>query len=53
MRAFSVSSLVGQEAKPKEEKEAQIKTFQVYRWNPEKSGEKPYMQTYKINLREL
>ncbi|XP_055378302.1 succinate dehydrogenase [ubiquinone] iron-sulfur subunit, mitochondrial [Condylostylus longicornis] len=47
----------GQEAKPKEEsnqesKAAIIKEFKIYRWNPEEPGQKPYMQTYKINLRE-
>ena len=24
------------------------KTFQIYRWNPEKPGDKPHMDTYKV-----
>lgn len=36
----------------KEGTSAAIKTVQVYRWNPDKPGEKPYMQTYQVNLRE-
>ncbi|XP_032680805.1 succinate dehydrogenase [ubiquinone] iron-sulfur subunit, mitochondrial [Odontomachus brunneus] len=30
--------------------EARLKTFSVYRWNPDKPDEKPYMQKYKIDL---
>ncbi|CAL1686263.1 unnamed protein product [Lasius platythorax] len=30
--------------------EARIKTFSIYRWNPDKSDEKPYMQKYKVDL---
>ncbi|KAK9297865.1 hypothetical protein QLX08_008616 [Tetragonisca angustula] len=30
--------------------EAKLKTFAVYRWNPDKPDEKPYMQEYKIDL---
>ncbi|XP_068970023.1 uncharacterized protein SdhB [Bombus flavifrons] len=29
---------------------AKIKTFAVYRWNPDKPDEKPYMQEYKVDL---
>lgn len=29
---------------------AKLKTFAVYRWNPDKPGEKPYMQEYKVDL---
>ena len=25
------------------------KTFQIYRWDPEKAGDKPHMDTYKVN----
>merc|ERR1719282_923965 len=28
------------------------KTFQIYRWNPEKPGDKPHMDSYKVNLDE-
>lgn len=30
--------------------EARVKTFSVYRWNPDKLDEKPYMQKYKVDL---
>ncbi|XP_076674968.1 succinate dehydrogenase, subunit B (iron-sulfur) isoform X1 [Andrena cerasifolii] len=30
--------------------EARLKTFSVYRWNPDKPDEKPYMQEYKVDL---
>jgi len=26
------------------------KTFQIYRWDPEKAGDKPHMDTYKVDL---
>jgi len=51
-RAFSATSSLAQEAKPKEAKEPKVKKFQIYRWSPEKPGEKPHMQTYEVNLRE-
>uniref|UniRef100_A0A6B2EJD2 Succinate dehydrogenase [ubiquinone] iron-sulfur subunit, mitochondrial n=1 Tax=Phlebotomus kandelakii TaxID=1109342 RepID=A0A6B2EJD2_9DIPT len=31
---------------------AKVKEFQVYRWNPDESSKKPYMQTYKVDLKE-
>ena len=43
-------------AAPKEEKGAwglrseKEKTFAIYRWDPEKPGDKPKMQNYKIDL---
>ena len=30
--------------------EARLKTFSIYRWNPDKPDEKPYMQDYKVDL---
>lgn len=30
--------------------EARLKTFSVYRWNPDKPDEKPYMQKYKVDM---
>lgn len=45
LRSIHASAALAQEA-------AKIKTFQIYRWNPEKPGEKPHMQTYEINLKE-
>ncbi|XP_076285318.1 succinate dehydrogenase, subunit B (iron-sulfur) [Lasioglossum baleicum] len=29
---------------------ARLKTFSIYRWNPDKPDEKPYMQDYKVDL---
>uniref|UniRef100_A0A0K8TTF2 Succinate dehydrogenase [ubiquinone] iron-sulfur subunit, mitochondrial n=1 Tax=Tabanus bromius TaxID=304241 RepID=A0A0K8TTF2_TABBR len=44
LRAFHAAATLGQEAK--------IKTFKIYRWNPDKPSEKPYMQEYQVNLKE-
>ncbi|BGP25511.1 succinate dehydrogenase complex, subunit B [Rhodotorula toruloides] len=33
-----------------ESKPEHIKSFKVYRWNPDKPTEKPYLQEYKIDL---
>ncbi|THK32998.1 succinate dehydrogenase [ubiquinone] iron-sulfur subunit, mitochondrial isoform X1 [Diachasma alloeum] len=30
--------------------EARLKTFSIYRWNPDKPDEKPYMQDYSVDL---
>lgn len=30
--------------------EARLKSFQIYRWNPDKPTEKPRMQTYTLDL---
>ncbi|XP_046821282.1 succinate dehydrogenase [ubiquinone] iron-sulfur subunit, mitochondrial-like [Vespa crabro] len=42
VRALHISA--GQHA------EARLKTFSVYRWNPDKPDEKPFMQDYKVDL---
>lgn len=52
LRAITSGSQQNQQAEAKEAPAPQIKTFQVYRWNPDKAGEKPYMQSYEVNLRE-
>ncbi|TMW52506.1 hypothetical protein DOY81_002407 [Sarcophaga bullata] len=53
LRAVSSGSQQNQQAQAQEQAPApQIKTFQIYRWNPDNAGEKPYMQTYEVNLRE-
>lgn len=52
VRMLTSGNQLEQQAQPKEVKEPQIKTFQIYRWSPDKPGEKPYMQTYELNLRE-
>ncbi|XP_071839588.1 succinate dehydrogenase [ubiquinone] iron-sulfur subunit, mitochondrial-like isoform X1 [Apostichopus japonicus] len=35
---------------PQQENEQRLKKFSVYRWNPEKPGDKPRMQTYDVDL---
>jgi len=37
-------------AAPAQERQARNKKFNIYRYNPEKPGEKPYMQTYDVDL---
>jgi len=37
-------------AEPQQQKPPKIKTFSIYRWNPDKPQEKPYMQEYKVDL---
>ncbi|CAG9761156.1 unnamed protein product [Ceutorhynchus assimilis] len=39
-------------AEAKKEKAPKIKTFSIYRWNPDKPNEKPYMQEYKVDLNQ-
>ncbi|XP_067634453.1 succinate dehydrogenase [ubiquinone] iron-sulfur subunit, mitochondrial [Eurosta solidaginis] len=52
LRLLTSGKHLDQQAQPKEARVPQIKSFQVYRWNPDNAGEKPYMQTYEVNLRE-
>ena len=35
---------------PLPDKDAKIKTFQIYRWNPDEPASKPKMQTYTLDL---
>ncbi|XP_015598271.1 succinate dehydrogenase [ubiquinone] iron-sulfur subunit, mitochondrial isoform X2 [Cephus cinctus] len=42
VRAFHASSV--------QNAEARLKTFAVYRWNPDQPNEKPYMKEYKVDL---
>lgn len=30
--------------------EARLKTFSIYRWNPDKPDQKPFSQEYKVDL---
>ncbi|SCZ90268.1 BZ3500_MvSof-1268-A1-R1_Chr9g10771 [Microbotryum saponariae] len=32
------------------DKPAQLKTFQIYRWNPDQPAEKPHLQSYQIDM---
>ncbi|XP_054738856.1 succinate dehydrogenase [ubiquinone] iron-sulfur subunit, mitochondrial [Anastrepha obliqua] len=52
LRSISSGKHLGQQTQPQEVKAPLVKTFQIYRWNPDNAGEKPYMQTYEVNLRE-
>lgn len=48
-RAFSTASL--KQAPPKAAA-VDMKYFKIYRWDPEVAGQKPYMATYAVNLKE-
>uniref|UniRef100_A0A803JK12 Succinate dehydrogenase [ubiquinone] iron-sulfur subunit, mitochondrial n=1 Tax=Xenopus tropicalis TaxID=8364 RepID=A0A803JK12_XENTR len=39
-------------AAPASQAEARIKKFAIYRWDPDKPGDKPRMQTYEVDLNE-
>lgn len=39
-------------AEPAPVKQPRVKTFEIYRWNPDKPNEKPHMQKYQIDLNE-
>ena len=36
-----------------QEKPARMKKFSIYRWNPEKAGDKPRMQEYEVDLNKV
>lgn len=38
------------EANPKGSADSRMKSFQIYRWNPDTPTEKPKMQTYTLDL---
>uniref|UniRef100_A0A6F9DSC5 Succinate dehydrogenase [ubiquinone] iron-sulfur subunit, mitochondrial n=1 Tax=Phallusia mammillata TaxID=59560 RepID=A0A6F9DSC5_9ASCI len=35
-----------------EKEQPRLKTFSVYRWNPEEKGSQPYMKKYKVDLND-
>ncbi|CAG5135593.1 unnamed protein product [Candidula unifasciata] len=39
-------------AAPATQKQTNLKKFEIYRWNPEKPGDKPKIQTYSVDLNE-
>lgn len=45
-----VSRGAAAQAAQSQEKPARMKKFAIYRWNPEKAGDKPRMQEYDIDL---
>lgn len=60
LRAVSTTTTSPQQVKEKpekpniaaegKEKTSKIKKFLVYRWSPDQPGQKPYMQTYELDL---
>ena len=48
-----VSRGAAAQAVESQEKPARIKKFAIYRWNPEKSGDKPRMQEYEVDLNKV
>lgn len=49
MRTMASVSSAPAAATPADET-AKVKTFQVYRWNPDQPSEKPRMQSYTLDL---
>jgi len=45
-----VSRGAAAQATEPQEKPARMKTFKIYRWDPEKAGDKPRMQEYQVDL---
>jgi succinate dehydrogenase (ubiquinone) iron-sulfur subunit len=37
---------------PSTDKAPRLKTFSIYRWNPEVEGQKPYVKKYEVDLNE-
>lgn len=52
VRAVSTTTTSLSAPQPEIKKEPQIKTIQIYRFCPDAPDKKPFMQTFKINLRE-
>ena len=58
LRAVAFRSMATAAAAPaaaaptKSDKPKRIKKFAIYRWNPEKPGQKPFLQTYEVDLNE-
>lgn len=45
-----MASVAESETPPRAEAKERIKTFQIYRWNPDTPEKKPTMQEYKVDL---
>lgn len=37
---------------PATKKQPLLKTFEIYRWNPDKPTEKPYLEKYQVDLNQ-
>ena len=48
-----VSRGAAAQAVESQEKPARMKKFAIYRWNPEKPGDKPRMQEYDVDLNKV
>ena len=48
-----VSRGAAAQAVESQEKPARMKKFSIYRWNPEKPGDKPRMQDYDVDLNKV
>lgn len=46
MRSQSTAAATAAQPVP----EKRLKKFSIYRWDPEKQGDKPHMQTYEVDL---
>jgi 2Fe-2S iron-sulfur cluster binding domain len=49
-RATTPASQTETVSEPKTDADSKIKTFQIYRWNPDEPTSKPRMQTYTLDL---
>jgi len=49
---FQVAQRGAAQAAAVQEKPKRMKTFSIYRWNPEKPGDKPRMQDYEVDLND-
>ncbi|XP_031631770.1 succinate dehydrogenase [ubiquinone] iron-sulfur subunit, mitochondrial [Contarinia nasturtii] len=48
----STSDAAAAAAEPAPTKQPRVKTFEIYRWNPDKPNEKPHMQKYQVDLND-
>ncbi|XP_026669669.1 succinate dehydrogenase [ubiquinone] iron-sulfur subunit, mitochondrial isoform X2 [Ceratina calcarata] len=48
--ASNIANVRGFHVSASQNAEARLKTFSIYRWNPDKPDEKPYTQDYKVDL---
>ena len=47
---MGIRSMASVASSPSQEPNAKIKTFHIYRWNPDEPASKPRMQTYTLDL---
>merc|ERR1712072_463053 len=49
-RAYATEAAAPKASEPAPSKDAKIKTFHIYRWNPDEPTSKPRMQSYTLDL---